>query len=217
MIGKSRAETRRLAHAGQAGRTTACAGGRTCAATSSVTTNGDHYDGAGPALTVRRRLGQRRLRVRRVSRGYGQQRLDCGRRCGDFDQDDVTLGGFVGWYAGNVWVNGQFSWTSVSYDVDRNVQLGPAVRSYDGSPDGEQPQRRRQRRLGLRRRRAHATARWSRRAGAAHRRRRLRRKPQPTLSTSLAYPDQNFDSLIGSRRLAGAATRSTTTASRTRA
>jgi outer membrane lipase/esterase len=48
-----------------------------------------------------------------------------------------TIGGFVGWYPGDFWVNGQLSWTRVSYEVDRRVQLGAAVRSYQGSPDGD--------------------------------------------------------------------------------
>jgi len=69
--------------------------------------------------------------------GWGKQDFDFGGNRGDFDQQDATLGGFLAWYSGDVWVNAQGSWTNLSYDVQRDVHLGPAVRSYSGSPAGD--------------------------------------------------------------------------------
>lgn len=157
--------------------------------------NGDHYDGAGPALTVGVDWASGNL-VYGGFAGYGQQQLDWGRRGGSFDQSDATLGGFVGWYGGNAWVNGQLSYSQLSYDIDRNVDLGRASRVHTGSPDGNNLS------VGV-------NGGWDFGDGA------LRHGPvlgvlaqqididgyaesDPTLSTSLAFPDQTFDSLIGS-------------------
>ncbi len=68
--------------------------------------------------------------------GYGRMDADFGNSQGDFTQSDTTLGGFFGWYTGPVWVNAQVSYTWLSYDVDRKLQLGPATRVHSGSPDG---------------------------------------------------------------------------------
>lgn len=68
--------------------------------------------------------------------GFGRMDADFGNRNGSFKQDDTTLGGFFGWYTGPVWVNAQVSYSWLSYDVDREVQLGPATRVHSGSPDG---------------------------------------------------------------------------------
>ena len=65
------------------------------------------------------------------------QEFDFGHRRGSFEQDAGTLGGFVGWFSGDVWGTAQASWTKNSYDVERRVQLGPAERIYRGSPDGD--------------------------------------------------------------------------------
>ncbi|WP_268875288.1 autotransporter domain-containing protein [Xanthomonas citri] len=51
---------------------------------------------------------------------------DFGNRNGSFKQDDTTLGGFFGWYTARCGVNAQVSYSWLSYDVDREVQLGPA-------------------------------------------------------------------------------------------
>ena len=69
--------------------------------------------------------------------GWGKQDFDFGGNRGDFDQQDTTLGGFLAWYSGDVWVNANASWTNLSYDVTRDVHLGPALRSYSGSPAGD--------------------------------------------------------------------------------
>ncbi|NUS61747.1 MAG: autotransporter domain-containing protein, partial [Lysobacter sp.] len=126
--------------------------------------------------------------------GFGRNDFDYGHRRGDFSQDDLTLGGFVGWYSGNVWVNAQLSWTDIGYDVTRNVQLGPAVRSYEGSPDGENLS------FG-------AMAGWDFHSG------KITHGPVVSVlsqsidvdgyaenrvdAAGLAYPDQSYDSLIG--------------------
>ena len=127
--------------------------------------------------------------------GYGSSEFDYGHRRGSFDQDDATLGGFVGWYSEDVWATGQVSWTNSSYDVERRVALGPAERFYNGSPDGENWT------IG-------ANAGWDFHHGA------LTHGPVVSLlmqkidvdgysedradSAGLAYPDQEFDSTIGS-------------------
>lgn len=157
--------------------------------------NGDHYDGAGPALTVGVDWSSGNL-VYGGFAGYGQQKLDWGRRGGSFDQSDATLGGFIGWYGGNAWVNGQLSYSQIGFDVDRTVQLGHASRQHSGSPDGNNLS------VGV-------NGGWDFGDG------QFRHGPvlgllaqqididgyaesDPTLSTSLAFPDQTFDSMIGS-------------------
>jgi len=68
--------------------------------------------------------------------GYGRLDADFGNSRGDFTQDDTTVGAFLGWYTGPVWVNAQLSYSWLGYDVTRKVQLGPATREHKGSPDG---------------------------------------------------------------------------------
>ncbi|MEE7560460.1 autotransporter domain-containing protein, partial [Xanthomonas sp. Kuri4-2] len=68
--------------------------------------------------------------------GYGHLDADFGQARGSFKQSDTTLGGFFGWYTGPVWVNAQVSYSWLRYDVDRQVNLGPATREHSGSPDG---------------------------------------------------------------------------------
>lgn len=158
--------------------------------------HGNVYDGAGPALTFGVDWSSGNL-VYGAFAGYGRQAQDFGHRGGSFDQTDLSLGGFVGWYGDNgAWVNGQLSWNQLDFDIDREVVLGPAVRKHSGSTDGENLS-------------AGISAGWEFGEGA------LRHGPvvsvlaqrididgfaedQPTLSTSLAYPDQSFDSMIGS-------------------
>ena len=154
----------------------------------------NHYDGGGPSILFGVDWASGDV-VYGAFAGYGKQDFDFGHRRGEYDQDDGTLGGFVGWYSGDVWVNAQLSWTKVSYDVDRRVQLGPAERSYQGSPDGDN--------LAF-----GANAGWDFHHGA------LTHGPVVGLlaqkvsvdgyaedrvdSAGLAYPDQDFDSTIGS-------------------
>lgn len=97
--------------------------------------HGDLYDGLTPAGLfgvdwVRGDL------VYGAYAGYGSGKQDFGLRRGNFKQSDTTLGGFVGWYGDGLWVNGQLAYTWLSFDVDREVQLGPATRRHSGSPDG---------------------------------------------------------------------------------
>ncbi len=68
--------------------------------------------------------------------GHGRMQADFGNRHGDFKQSDTTVGGFLGWYTGPVWVNAQLSYSWLRYDVQRKVDLGPATRAHGGSPDG---------------------------------------------------------------------------------
>ena len=54
----------------------------------------------------------------------------------DFDESDLTGGLFVGWYGSTVWANAQASYSSLDYNVDREVVLGAASRVHSGSPGG---------------------------------------------------------------------------------
>ncbi len=158
--------------------------------------DGDQYDGTIPAVTAGVDWTSGNF-VYGAFGGYGKGKIDYGRNGGDFDQSDATLGGFFGWYdEGGGWANVQASYTQLSFDVDRRVQLGPATRTHNGSPDGENIT-------------AAVSAGWNFGSGA------LQHGPVLTvtsqqidvdgyaesdaaLSTSLAYRDQQFDSLIGS-------------------
>jgi outer membrane lipase/esterase len=158
--------------------------------------HGNVYDGAGPTLTFGVDWTSGNL-VYGAFAGYGRQAQDFGQHRGSFDQSDASVGGFVGWYGDNGgWVNGQVSWSQVDFDIDREVVLGNAVRRHSSSADGENLS-------------AGVSAGWEFGEGA------LRHGPvlgalmqrididafaedQPTLSTSLAYPEQSFDSMIGS-------------------
>jgi outer membrane lipase/esterase len=158
--------------------------------------HGDHYDGAGPALTVGLDWASGNL-VYGAFAGYGVQGNDWGRRRGEWDQSEASLGGFVGWFGeSGGWVNGQLSYTRLDFDIKRQVPLGPALRTHTASTDGSN--------LTLA-----VQGGWEFGEGA------LRHGPvlgvtaqridvdgfaesDPTLSTSLAYLDQSFDSLVGS-------------------
>lgn len=154
-----------------------------------------HYDGFGPAASFGIGWGSGNL-VYGAFAGYGRQEHDFGRRLGEFQQTDAGIGGFIGWRGDGLWANAQLGWTKVSYEVDRAVHLGPATRIHSGSPDGDNLT------LG-------ASTGWNFEHGA------LKHGPvlsilsqqisvdgyaetAPALSTSLAYPQQDFDSLIGS-------------------
>lgn len=158
--------------------------------------HGDHYDGAGPAITVGMDWGGDGL-VYGGFLGYGVQGNDWGHRRGNWDQTEVSVGGYAGWTgASGAWLNGQLSWTRLDFDIDRQVPLGPALRTHSGSTDGSN--------LTLA-----VQGGWEFGEGA------LRHGPvlglvaqrievdgfsesDPGVSTSLAYLDQEFDSLVGS-------------------
>lgn len=158
--------------------------------------HGDHYDGAGPALTVGLDWTSGSL-VYGAFAGYGAQGNDWGGRRGEWDQSEATVGGFAGWFGeSGGWVNGQVSYTRIDFDIERQVPLGPALRTHSASTDGSN--------LTLA-----VQGGWEFSDGA------LRHGPvlgvtaqridvdgfaesDPGLSTSLAYADQSFDSLVGS-------------------
>jgi outer membrane lipase/esterase len=158
--------------------------------------DGDQYDGVIPALTGGVDWTRGNV-VFGAFGGYGRGRIDFGLRGGKFEQSDATLGGFVGWYGdGGAWVNGQLSYSQLSFDVDRDVVLGQATRRHSGSPDGKDIT-------------GAINAGWNFGQGALQHGPVLSvvsqqidvdgyRESDPTLSTSLAYRDQSFDSLIGS-------------------
>lgn len=127
--------------------------------------------------------------------GAGTGKLDFGLNRGDFKQTDTSLGGFAGWYGEHAWVNGQLSYSWLSYDVKREVHLGPATRRYDGSPDGSNLS-------------AGISGGYEFGEGAFHhgpvasllaQRIKLDGYAEGNVdSTALSYPDQDLDSLIGS-------------------
>jgi outer membrane lipase/esterase len=156
---------------------------------------GSNYDGGGPTLSVGVDWASGNL-VYGAFGGYGRQGMDWGQRRGSFDQTDASLGGFVGWRSGSAWVSGQASYSWLGYDVDRQIQLGQATRTHSGSTDGSNLS-------------VGASAGWDFGNDT------LRHGPvvsvlsqqididgyaesDPGLSTSLAFADQSFDSLIGS-------------------
>lgn len=156
--------------------------------------DGDLYDGAGPMGTFGVDWSRGSM-VYGAFAGYGRAKYDFGKRSGSFDEADATLGGFAGWYGDRLWANAQVSYSWISYDVDREVQLGNVTRRHSGSPDGTNLS------LGL-----SAGYQWG--EGA------FRHGPVISVlsqtidmdgysesnvnSSALAYPDQEFDSLIGS-------------------
>ena len=156
--------------------------------------DGDAYDGIGPAITVGLDWRSGGL-VYGVFAGYGLMQQDFGLRGGEFEHADATLGGAIGWQGESFWANAQVSYTSVGYEVDRQVILGPATRVHSGSPDGE-----------------NLAAGFS--AGFDFHHGALTHGPVVSLlaqqiqvdayaedsteSTALAYPEQDFDSMIGS-------------------
>lgn len=156
--------------------------------------HGDLYDGAGPGLIGGVDWTRGKL-VFGGFLGYGQQKQDFGLRNGEFEQKDTSIGGFIGWYGERAWVNAQLSYTKLDFDLDRNANLGPATRVHHGSADGKN---------------VTAALNGGYEFGEA-----LRHGPvlgilaqridvdgfaesDANLATSLAYPEQSFDSLIGS-------------------
>ena len=154
----------------------------------------DAYEGNGPALTFGLGASDGALTYGAFA-GLGRQDIDWGRHRGGFEQRDATLGGYLGWQGEAFWVGGQASWTRLGYDVAREVQLGPATRVHRGSPDGSNLS------VGV-------GGGWTFEAGT------LRHGPVLSVlsqrievdgysednvsSSALAFPDQEFDSLVGS-------------------
>ena len=158
-------------------------------------TNDELYDGSGPALTGGVDWTRGNV-VFGVFGALGRDSFDFGRNAGDFSQSETTLGGFAAWYGERTWVNGQLSYTQVRLDVDRDVVLGPVTRTHSGSPDG-------------------SNLSYGFQAGMDFQQGGFSHGPvlgllaqrisidgysesEPTLSTALGYPDQDFNSLVGS-------------------
>jgi outer membrane lipase/esterase len=158
--------------------------------------HGRVYDGAGPALTVGVDWRSGALTFGGFG-GYGRQGHDWGNRGGSFDQSEASIGGYLGWASdAGGWVNAQASYSQLGYDIERNANLGQATRVHRADVDGSNAS------FGV-------NGGWEFGDGA------LRHGPvagvlaqkieidgfaesDPQLSTSLAYPEQSFDSLIGS-------------------
>jgi len=157
--------------------------------------DGRNFDGMGPTLSVGVDWASGSL-VYGGFAGYGRQSMDWGHRAGSFDQTDASLGGFVGWYGDNAWVNGQLSYSWLNYDVDRDVVLGPATRTHHGSADGTNLS------VAVNAGWDFHNGNWRHGPVASLVSQRIDvdgfAESDPALSTSLAYPDQRFDSLIGS-------------------
>ena len=157
--------------------------------------DGDLYDGMGATLTAGVDWASGNT-VYGVFAGYGSQAMDWGLSRGSFDQSDASLGGYAGWRSGNAWVNGQLSYSWLGFDSDRQVRLGQATRVHSGSADGTNLS------IG-------ASAGWDFGTGEFHHgplvsllSQRIEvdgfAESDPGLSTSLAFPDQRFSSLVGS-------------------
>jgi outer membrane lipase/esterase len=157
--------------------------------------SGNLYDGNGPGLTGGVDWTRGDL-VFGAFAGLGRNRYDFGNRAGDFSQDDRTLGGYAAWYGQRAWVNGQLSYSQVSFDVDRDVVLGPVTRTHSGSPDGSNLS------FGLNAGMDFGSDRFTHGPVIGLLAQRISvdgySESQPTLSTALGYPEQDFDSLIGS-------------------
>ena len=157
----------------------------------------DHlvYDGGGGAVTIGADWTAGNT-VFGAFGGYGLQNMDWRGNRGDFDQNDATLGGFVGYYGDNFWVNGQLSYTWLDYETNRRVKLGVTSRTHRGETEGTNLA-------------AAIDAGYEFGAGnlrygpvVSLRTQRIEvdgfAESDAALSSSLAYPDQEFDSMVGS-------------------
>lgn len=156
---------------------------------------GEVYDGISPALTAGVDWRSGNL-VYGAFAGFGRSEIDWGHRMGSFEQSEGTLGGYVGWRSeGGAWVNGQLSWTQLDLDTERHVRLGPATRIHRGSADGSNLAAGVEGGFEF----GEGSFRHGPVVGVLAQRIDIDAfaEDQPALSTSLAYPEQNFDSLIG--------------------
>jgi len=158
--------------------------------------HGDHYDGAGPALLAG--FGRQYLFSRYGGFvGYGRQDNDWGRSRGSWKQTEATVGVYLGARVFDfIWFAGQLSYSWLDYDIDRRIPLGSALRRHYGSTDG-------------------SNLTFAFNVGLDFDQGALLHGPVmgvvtqridvdgfaedgANLSTALAYPDQSFNSLIGS-------------------
>ena len=157
--------------------------------------HGDMYDGVIPALTVGLDWTSNGMTFGAFG-AYGEARQDWGRSGGRFNQSEATIGGYMGWTSANgAWINGQLSYSQLGMDIKRTANLGRSTRVHRADVDGSNTS------LGL-------NGGYEFGDGA------LRHGPvvgvlaqkitvdafgesDAQLSTSLAYPEHKFDSLIG--------------------
>ncbi len=158
--------------------------------------HGDDYDGAGPAVLAGIDWANGNTTFGAFA-GFGRQGNDWGLRRGNWDQSEATIGVAAGWFSDSgLWANAQLAYSRLDFDIERQVPLGPTVRTHRGSTDGSNLT-------------AALNAGWTFGEGA------LAHGPvvslvsqrididgfaesEAALSTSLAYADQSFDSLVGS-------------------
>ncbi len=156
---------------------------------------GDGFDGDAPSLNAGVQWATGNF-IHGVFGAYGQADIDWGQRRGNFEQTDATLGGFVGWFGDGPWANAQLSYTWLDFDTQRDIVLGQAVRTHNATANGKNLT-------------AAASAGWTFSHGKLNHGPVLGLVAQqidvdgfaetdPALSTSLAYSDQSYDSMIGS-------------------
>ena len=68
--------------------------------------------------------------------GYGAGTADWGQSKGQYDMREMVMGGFLGWRERAAWFQTQLSYAQQTFDVDRNVAIGAAVRRHSGNTDG---------------------------------------------------------------------------------
>ena len=156
---------------------------------------GDGFDGGGLTLTAGYDRRSDAL-VYGVFGNIGQQRLDYGARRGDYKQKEAGVGGHIGWHGAAGWVDAHIGWTRLDFDIDRDVWLGPVMRTHTGSSEGDNLS-------------AGVSGGWRFEHGRLSHGPVLRllsqrveldgyTETQPELSTALAFADQKIDSLQGS-------------------
>ena len=69
--------------------------------------------------------------------GYDRMDADFGNSAGDFTLGQASFGGFVSFNDGPAWANAQLSYSWLDYEVNRQVNLGPAKRVHAGDTKGE--------------------------------------------------------------------------------
>ena len=156
---------------------------------------GDGFDGGGLTLTAGYDRRSDAL-VYGVFGNIGQQRLDYGARRGDYKQKEAGVGGHIGWHGAAGWVDAHIGWTRLDFDIERDVWLGPVMRTHTGSSEGDNLS-------------AGVSGGWRFEHGRLSHGPVLRllsqrveldgyTETQPELSTALAFADQKIDSLQGS-------------------
>ena len=155
---------------------------------------GDAFDGTTPAGTFGIDWARGDL-VFGGFLGFGRGTQDYGNDAGDFRQTETSLGGFIGWYGESAWVNAQASYSKLAFDVQRDVHLGMVTRQHAGSPDGSNLS------LGLNAGYEFVDGAISHGPVAGVLAQKIEvdgYAEAGTLATALAYPDQDYDSLVGS-------------------